>query len=178
MLHTVRCKRAIWGVWSTPWRQRAIGKVWGIWAIAHANVWISHGLVPAARHANLGLAHREMLPGLGRRDRVLDMLEVVGLDRPVRPRAGRNTRLDDFGHTTGRRDGHRLAPVREEGLPLTRRAARSGCRACEEVDGLFVKCARILHCQRKEGVALELHEMHPVVALRRRASERLPHGEA
>ena len=82
MLHTLRCKRAIWGVWSTPWRQRAIGKVWGIWAIAHADVWISHGLVPAARHANLGLAHREMLSGLGRHDRVLDMLEVVGLDRP------------------------------------------------------------------------------------------------
>ena len=77
-----------------------------------------------------------MLPGLGWRDRVLDMLEVVGLDRPVCPRAGRNTRLDDFGHTTGRRDGHHLTPVREEGLPLTRRAARSGCRACEEVDGL------------------------------------------
>ena len=70
MLHTLRCKRAIWRVWSTPWRQRAIGKVWGIWAIAHANVWISHGLVPAARHVNLGLAHREMLPGLGRRNRV------------------------------------------------------------------------------------------------------------
>ena len=82
MLHTLRCKRAIWRVWSTPWRQRAIGKVWGIWVIAHANVWISHGLVPAARHANLGLAHREMLSGLGWRDRVLDMLEVVGLDRP------------------------------------------------------------------------------------------------
>ena len=72
MLHTLRCKRAIWRVWSTPWRQRAIGKVWDIWVIAHANVWSSHGLVPAARHANLGLAHREMLPGLGRRDRVLD----------------------------------------------------------------------------------------------------------
>ena len=46
----------------------------------------SGGADPATRHANLGLAHREMLPGLGRRDRVLDMLEVVGLDRPVRPR--------------------------------------------------------------------------------------------
>ena len=78
MLHTLRCKRAIWRVRSIPWRQRAIGKVRGIWVIAHANVWISHGLVPAARHANLGLAHRGMLPGLGRRDRVLDMLEVMG----------------------------------------------------------------------------------------------------
>ena len=79
MLHTLRRKRAIWRVRSIPWRQRAIGKVRGIWVIAHADVWISHGLVPAARHANLRLAHREMLSGLGRRDRVLDMLEVVGL---------------------------------------------------------------------------------------------------
>ena len=43
-----------------------------------------------------------MLPGLGWHDRVLDVLEVVGLDRPVCPRASRNTLLDDFGHTTGR----------------------------------------------------------------------------
>ena len=69
MLHTLRRKRAIWRVLSIPWRQRAIWKARGIWVVAHANVWISHGLVPAARHANLGLAHREMLAGLGRRDR-------------------------------------------------------------------------------------------------------------
>ena len=61
MLHTLRCKRAIWRVRSIPWRQRAVGKVRSIWVIAHANVWISHGLVPAARHTNLGLAHRGML---------------------------------------------------------------------------------------------------------------------
>jgi len=94
--------------------------------VAHANFWISHGLVLVARHASLGLAHREMLSGLGWHDRVLDVLEVVRLDRPVCPRASRNTLLDDFGHTTGRRNGHHLTPVREEGLPLTRRAAQSG----------------------------------------------------
>ena len=55
-----------------------------------------------------------MLPGLGWHDRVLDVLEVVRLDRPVCPCAGRSTLLDDFGHTTGRRDGHHLAPVRKE----------------------------------------------------------------
>ena len=66
-----------------------------------------------------------MLPGLGWHDRVLDVLEVVGLDRPVCPRASRNTLLDDFGHTTGRRDGHHLAPICKESLPLTRSAART-----------------------------------------------------
>ena len=49
-----------------------------------------------------------MLSGLRWHDRVLDVLEVVGLDRPVCPRASRSTLLDDFGHTTGRRDGHHL----------------------------------------------------------------------
>ena len=85
------------------------------------------------------------------------------------PRAGRNTLLDDFGHTTGRRDGHHLAPVCKESLPLTRRATQGGCRTGKEVDGLLVERARILRRQRKEGVTLELHEMLPVVALRRRA---------
>ena len=37
-----------------------------------------------------------MLPGLGWHDRVLDVLEVVRLDRPVCPCAGRSTLLDDF----------------------------------------------------------------------------------
>ena len=41
-----------------------------------------------------------MLSGLGWHDRVLDVLEVVRLDRPVCPCAGRSTLLDDFGHTT------------------------------------------------------------------------------
>ena len=66
--------------------------------MAHANVWISHRLVLVARHASLGLAHRKMLPGLGWHDCVLDVLEVVRLDRPVCPCASRSTLLDDFGH--------------------------------------------------------------------------------
>ena len=102
-----------------------------------------------------------MLPGLGWHDRVLDVLEVVRLDRPVCPRAGRNTLLGDFGHTTGRRDGHHLAPICKESLPLTRSAARSSRRAGEEVDGLFVERARILRGQRKEGVTLELRARGP-----------------
>ena len=74
--------------------------------------------------------------------------------------------------TTGCRDGHHLAPVCKEGLPLTRRAAHGGCRTGKEADGLFVERARILRGQRKEGVTLELHEVLPVVALRRRAGIR------
>ena len=65
--------------------------------MAHANVWISHRLVLVARHASLGLAHRKMLSGLGWHDRVLDVLEVVGLDRPVCPHASRDTLLDRGG---------------------------------------------------------------------------------
>ena len=94
VLHTLRRQRAIWKVRSIPCRQRAIWKARSIWVIAHANFWTSHGLVPVARHASLGLAHREMLSGLGWCDRVLDVLEVVGLDQPVCPRAGRNTLFD------------------------------------------------------------------------------------
>ena len=55
---------------------------------AQAVVWGRRRLGLGTRHAGLELAHGEVLPGLGRYHRVLDVLEVVGLDRPVRSRAG------------------------------------------------------------------------------------------
>ena len=55
---------------------------------AQAAVWGRCRLGLGTRHAGLELAHGEVLSGLGRHHRVLDVLEVVGLDRPVRPRAG------------------------------------------------------------------------------------------
>ena len=55
---------------------------------AQAAVWGRCRLGLGTRHAGLELAHGEVLPGLGRYHRVLDVLEVVGLDRPVRSRAG------------------------------------------------------------------------------------------
>ena len=45
-----------------------------------------------------------MLPGLGRDHRILDVLEVVGLDRPVRPRTGGDALSDDLGNATSHRD--------------------------------------------------------------------------
>jgi len=65
VLRTLRRQRAIWQVQDILRRQRAIWQVQDIWVVAHANFWISHGLVLVARHASLGLAHREMLSGLG-----------------------------------------------------------------------------------------------------------------
>ena len=93
------------------------------------------------RHAGLELAHGEVLPGLGRYHRVLDVLEVVGLDRPVRSRAGGDALFDDLGNATSRRDGHHLPPMRQERLSLT--SSASHCqfrrRAGQEVNGLFVE---------------------------------------
>ena len=54
----------------------------------------------------------------------LDVLEVVGLDRPVRSRAGGDALFDDLGNATSRRDGHHLPPMRKERLSLTSSAAR------------------------------------------------------
>ena len=83
-------------------------------------VWRCYRLGLGAGHAGLELAHGEVLPGLGRYHRVLDVLEVVGLDRPVRSRAGGDALFDDLGNATSRRDGHHLPPMRQERLPLTR----------------------------------------------------------
>ena len=74
-------------------------------------VWGRCRLGLGTRHAGLELAHGEVLPGLGRYHRVLDVLEVVGLDRPVRSRAGGDALLDDLGNATSRRDGHHLPPL-------------------------------------------------------------------
>ena len=65
---------------------------------AQAAVWGRCRLGLGTRHAGLELAHGEVLPGLGRYHRVLDVLEVVGLDRPVRSRAGGDALFDDL-HT-------------------------------------------------------------------------------
>ena len=46
---------------------------------AQAVVWGRCRLGLGTRHAGLELAHGEVLPGLGRHHRVLDVLEVVGL---------------------------------------------------------------------------------------------------
>ena len=91
---------------------------------AQAVVWGRCRLGLGTRHAGLELAHGEVLPGLGRYHRVLDVLEVVGLDRPVRSRAGGDALFDDLGNATSRRDGHHLPPMRQERLSLTSSAAR------------------------------------------------------
>ena len=90
-----------------------------VWGCSSAAGWTDLG----TRHAGLELAHGEVLPGLGRYHRVLDVLEVVGLDRPVRSRAGGDALFDDLGNATSRRDGHHLPPIRQERLPLTSSAA-------------------------------------------------------
>ena len=79
---------------------------------AQAAVWGRCRLGLGTRHAGLELAHGEVLSGLGRYHRVLDVLEVVGLDRPVRSRAGGDALLDDLGNATSRRDGHHLRRCR------------------------------------------------------------------
>ena len=143
---------------------------------AQAVVWGRRRLGLGTRHAGLELAHGEVLPGLGRYHRVLDVLEVVGLDRPVRSRAGGDALFDDLGNATSRRDGHHLPPMRQERLSLTSSAAHCRRRAGQEVNGLFVERARVLCRQRKEDVALELDEVLPGVALRRRAGVRCVEG--
>ena len=62
---------------------------------AQAAVWGRCRLGLGTRHAGLELAHGEVLSGLGRHHRVLDVLEVVGLDRPVRSRAGGDALFDE-----------------------------------------------------------------------------------
>ena len=127
------------------WVFRALAWLWLVWLVwMHKSVrcgkcfW-SHsqwGLVTGCAEGVLAL--RKVLSGLGRGHCVRHVPKVVGLDGPVRARAGRHAPPDDLGNAARGLDGHHLAPVGEEGLPFTLAPAQRSCRGGKEVHRLVV----------------------------------------
>ena len=127
------------------WVLRALAWLWLVWlGWMHKCVWrvrcfwphSQWGLVTGCAEGVLALG--KVLSGLGRGHRIRHVPEVMGPDRPVRARAGRHAPPDDLGHAARGLDGHHLAPVGEEGLPLALAPAQRSCRGGKEVYRLVV----------------------------------------